>query len=246
MGRGLAQLLVRGDCSVVVLLRRPPSGSQLSSRVTFTTQAEGLAGCHLVIEAISESLPHKQDVFKALDHVCPSPVIFASCTSSLSITALMSTTSSARHRNFFGLHFFNPVATMRLVELTRTVRSDPGVESSLKAFVEKLGKVVIATQDRPGFIVNRLLIAYLLDAIRMVEHGEGKVQDIDEGLRLGCGYPMGPFQVTDLIGLDVVLEIADRLFEQTKDTRFAPPPLLRQMVGVQLLGRKTHEGFYKY
>ncbi len=191
-----------------------------------------------------ESLALKREVYAALDAVCPSPTLFASNTSSLSITEMAATTKRADR--FVGLHFFNPVPLMKLVEVVRSPLTSAESFERAYAFARTLGKTPIKASDRPGFIVNRLLVPYLLDAVRALEEGAGSVADIDEGMRLGCGHPMGPLTLLDFVGLDTTCYIADIMFEEFKERRFAPPPLLRRMVQAGMHGKKSGKGFYDY
>jgi len=209
-----------------------------------TTDASLFADRDLVIEAVVETLAAKKDVFGRLDAICGPAAIFASNTSSLSITELAAATK--RPQRFLGLHFFNPVPLMKLVEVARTILTDDAVFEQGVAFVEKLGKTPIRTSDKTGFIVNRLLVPYILDAVRALEEGVGSIQDIDEAMRLGCGYPMGPLTLLDLVGLDTTHHIAGVFFEEFREPRFASPPLLKRMVMAGYHGRKTGKGFYDY
>lgn len=209
-----------------------------------TTEFSDLADCDLVVEAIVENVDEKKKTFAALDEIVKPEAIFASNTSSLTITQLAMSTK--RPDRFVGLHFFNPVPVMKLVEVVRTIlTSDESVESAFE-FARKVGKEPIAARDNSGFIVNRLLVPYLLDAIRALEEGVGTVEDIDKGMQLGCGYPMGPFTLLDFVGLDTTLYIADIMFEEYREKRFAPPPLLKQMVLAGRLGKKSGRGFYDH
>lgn len=209
-----------------------------------TTEFSDLADCDLVIEAIVENVEEKKRTFAALDEIVKPEAIFASNTSSLTITQLAMSTK--RPDRFVGLHFFNPVPVMKLVEVVRTIlTSDEAYESAFD-FARKVGKEPIAARDNSGFIVNRLLVPYLLDAIRALEEGVGSVEDIDKGMQLGCGYPMGPFTLLDFVGLDTTLYIADIMFEEYREKRFAPPPLLKQMVLAGRLGKKSGRGFYDH
>lgn len=217
---------------------------EVLARLTGTTQLADLGGCDLVIEVVTENLAVKREVFQALDAACGPAAIFASNTSSLSITEMAATT--ARPTRFVGLHFFNPVPLMKLVEVVRSPLTDPAVFESAVQFGARLGKTPVRATDKTGFIVNRLLVPYLLDAIRALENGVGSVTDIDEGLRLGCGYPMGPFTLLDFVGLDTTYYIANIMFDEFRETRFAAPPLLKRMVQAGLHGRKTGRGFYDY
>jgi 3-hydroxybutyryl-CoA dehydrogenase len=217
---------------------------EVLGRLSGTTQLAELAACQLVIEVVTENLAIKREVFQALDAACAPDAIFASNTSSLSITEMAVTTS--RPARFVGLHFFNPVPLMKLVEVVRSPLTDPAVFESAVQFGARLGKTPVRATDKTGFIVNRLLVPYLLDAIRALENGVGGVTDIDEGMRLGCGYPMGPFTLLDFVGLDTTYYIANIMFDEFRETRFAAPPLLKRMVQAGLHGRKTGRGFYDY
>jgi len=209
-----------------------------------TTDIAALADRDLIIEAVVENLEQKQAMFGRLDEVCGANTIFASNTSSLSITELAAGTK--RPGRFLGLHFFNPVPLMKLVEVVRTIMTDDKVFDEALSFVGTLSKTPIRTSDKTGFIVNRLLVPYILDAIRSLEEGVGSIQDIDEAMRLGCGYPMGPFTLLDLVGLDTTYNIANVFFEEFRERRFASPPLLKRMVLAGFHGRKTGKGFYDY
>jgi 3-hydroxybutyryl-CoA dehydrogenase len=213
-------------------------------RLSGTVDVGGLADCDLVVEAIVESLDEKKKTFSALDQVVKEGAIFASNTSSLTITQIAMFTR--RPEQFVGLHFFNPVPVMKLVEVVRTLlTSDQAYESAFE-FARSIGKEPIAARDNSGFIVNRLLVPYLLDAIRALEEGVGSVEDIDKGMQLGCGYPMGPFTLLDFVGLDTTYYIANIMFEEYREKRFAPPPLLKQMVLAGRLGKKSGRGFYDH
>jgi len=214
------------------------------ARLQTTTDFDALAGCDLVIEAIVENLEEKLRTFAALAKVVRPEAIFASNTSSLTITQLAA--ASGRPGRTIGLHFFNPVPVMQLVEVVRTILSDEAVVAAATEFCRALGKEPIACRDNSGFIVNRLLVPYLLDAIRALEEGVGTVEEIDKGMQLGCGYPMGPFTLLDFVGLDTTYAIANIMFEEYRERRFAPPPLLKQMVQAGYLGRKSGRGFYGY
>jgi len=214
------------------------------ANLTGTTRLEDLAGCDLVIEAIIENLDEKAAVFTALDRLAPEGTIFASNTSSLCITELASKTR--RPDRFGGLHFFNPVPIMKLVEVIRALTTSDETYRTLYAFAQSLGKEPITAPDKPGFIVNRLLVPYLLAAVRAYEQGLGTVEDIDKGMTLGCGHPMGPFTLLDFVGLDTTYYIANIMFEEFREPAYAPPPLLKRMVLAGRLGRKSGQGFYKY
>jgi 3-hydroxybutyryl-CoA dehydrogenase len=214
------------------------------SRLKGTTELARMGECDLVIEVVTENLAVKREVFQALDAVCRAEAIFASNTSSLSITEMASATR--RPSRFVGLHFFNPVPLMKLVEVVRSPLTDPAVFEEAAAFATSLGKTPVRAADRTGFVVNRLLVPYLLDSIRALEEGAGSIVDIDEGMRLGCGHPMGPLTLLDFVGLDTTLSIANIMFEEFRERRFAPPPLLKRMVQAGMYGRKSGKGFYDY
>ena len=213
-------------------------------RLKGSVDLEDLAGCDLVVEAIVENLDEKKKIFGALDRLTEDHAIFATNTSSLTVTQLAASTS--RPDRVLGLHFFNPVPVMKLVEVVRTLLTSDEAFDAAWSFAESVGKQPIACKDNSGFIVNRLLVPYLLDAIRALEEGVGTVEDLDKGMQLGCGYPMGPFTLLDFVGLDTTYYIADIMFEEYREPRFAPPPLLKQMVLAGRLGRKSGRGFYEY
>lgn len=219
-------------------------GSAVEARLQPTTRLEDLAGCDLVIEAVTEDFDVKKEIFASLDGLCGPASIFASNTSSLSITHLMTTTG--RPERFIGLHFFNPVPVMKLVEVVRTMATTDDVIETAVQFAESLGKQPVRCEDHTGFLVNRLLVPYLLDAIRALEAGTGTMEDIDRAMKLGCGYPMGPFTLLDFVGLDTTCHIANIMFEEFREPRFAPPPLLKRMVLAGRFGRKSGRGFYDY
>jgi len=209
-----------------------------------TTTFDALKDCDLIIEAIVENLEQKQDTYASLEPVVSDRTIFVSNTSSLCITELAAATR--RPDRFGGLHFFNPVPLMKLVEVIRALTTSDETYRTLFEFAQSLGKEPITAPDRPGFIVNRLLVPYLLDAIRAYEHGLGTLEDIDKGMKLGCGYPMGPFTLLDFVGLDTTYYIANIMFEEFREPAYAPPPLLKRMVLAGYLGRKSGRGFYTY
>jgi 3-hydroxybutyryl-CoA dehydrogenase len=209
-----------------------------------TTRFEDLKACDLIIEAIVENVEEKTRTYAALDEAVGESTIFCSNTSSLCITELASKTK--RPDRFAGLHFFNPVPLMKLVEVIRALTTSDETYERVFAFAQSLGKEPITAPDKPGFIVNRLLVPYLLDAIRAYEHGLGTVEDIDKGMKLGCGYPMGPFTLLDFVGLDTTYYIANIMFEEYREPAYAPPPLLKRMVLAGRLGRKSGQGFYRY
>jgi len=217
---------------------------EIRSRLQGTTVLEDLKSCDLVIEAIIEQLPAKRELFAALDRMCPEQTIFASNTSSLTITEIA--TATKRPQRFVGLHFFNPVPVMKLVEVVKTIATNPAVYEEMVAFGGKLGKVAVRANDSTGFIVNRLLVPYLLDAIRALEEGVGSIEDIDNSMKLGCGHPMGPLTLLDFVGLDTTYYISQIMFDEFKEKRFAAPPLLKRMVLAGWNGRKAGRGFYDY
>lgn len=213
-------------------------------RIQGVIELSKLADCDLVIEAIVENIDDKRQVFQALDEHLKKDAVMASNTSSLTITQLAMTTR--RPDRFIGLHFFNPVPRMQLVEVVKTLVSDDAVIRLGMDFVRTLGKEPVECRDNSGFIVNRLLVPYMLDAIRAYEEGIGSIEDIDKAMQLGCGYPMGPFTLLDFVGLDTTLYIANIMFDEYREKRFAPPPLLKQMVQAGRFGRKSGHGFYAY
>ncbi|HET8650323.1 MAG TPA: 3-hydroxyacyl-CoA dehydrogenase family protein [Gemmatimonadales bacterium] len=213
-------------------------------RLHFTTDLAELAGCDLVIEAITEDLELKNQLWRELDQRCPPQTIFASNTSSLTISAMAAVTNRADR--FVGMHFFNPVPLMPLVEVVRTVTTSADTFDQAMAFARSLGKEAVAARDSSGFIVNLLLVPYMLDAVRALEHGVAGIADIDTAMRLGCGHPMGPLTLLDFVGLDTAVRIGDIMFDEYREARYAPPPLLRRMVLAGYLGRKSSKGFYDY
>jgi 3-hydroxybutyryl-CoA dehydrogenase len=218
--------------------------SEIRGRLTGTNTIEDLKGCDVIVEAIIEQLPAKRELFGKLDALCPVATIFASNTSSLTITEIAGATK--RPDRFVGLHFFNPVPVMKLVEVVRTIATDPAVYEEMVAFGARLGKTPVRAHDSTGFIVNRLLVPYLLDAIRALEEGVGSIEDIDNSMKLGCGHPMGPLTLLDFVGLDTTYYIANIMFDEFRERRFASPPLLKRMVLAGWNGRKAGRGFYDY
>ncbi len=218
--------------------------SDIRGRLTGVTSLDDLKDSDLVVEAIIEQLPAKRELFSTLDSLCPPHTIFASNTSSLTITEIAAATK--RPQRFVGLHFFNPVPVMKLVEVVKTIATDPAVYEEMVNFGARLGKTPVRARDSGGFIVNRLLVPYLLDAIRAFEEGVGSIVDIDNSMKLGCGYPMGPFTLLDFVGLDTTYYISQIMFDEFKEKRFAAPPLLKRMVLAGWHGRKTGRGFYDY
>src|SRR5262249_41343965 len=271
MGSGIAQVCAQADRDVTVvevsdqLLTKGLDGikkqlaksvekgklsreasDQITARLRGSTKLEDLNDAELIIEAIIESMDEKHKTYSRLDQICRPETIFASNTSSLSITQMMTATTPERQRRFIGMHFFNPVPVMKLVEVVRTILTDPEVFTTATNFGREIGKVPVQTSDRTGFIVNRLLVPYMLDSIRALEEGVATIVDIDNGMKLGCGYPMGPFTLLDFVGLDTTYYIANIMFDEFKEKRFAPPPLLKRMVMAGLYGRKSGRGFYDY
>jgi 3-hydroxybutyryl-CoA dehydrogenase len=273
MGSGIAQVAATAGCDTVVLeqeqkfLDKGFAGIDKSlarlvergvekggitaeqkaatqARLKGTTNMQDLADSDIVIEAIIENVPEKRKTYAQLDAIVKRAAIFATNTSSICVAELMSATK--RPERFIGLHFFNPVPMMKLVEVVRTIATAPEVIDTAVAFGTKLGKVPVRTVDKPGFIVNRLLVPYLLDAIRAYEEGVGSIADIDESMKLGCGYPMGPFTLLDFVGLDTTYYITHVMYEEFKERRFAAPPLLKRLVLAGWYGRKTGKGFYDY
>ena len=219
---------------------------EIRDRLKGTTAFEDLSDCDIIIEAIIENLETKRETYLRLDELCKPETIFASNTSSLSITQMMTVTSTERQQRFIGMHFFNPVPLMKLVEVIRTILTDTAVYEDAVTFAASLGKVPVRTDDRTGFIVNRLLVPYMLDAIRALEEGVASIVDIDNAMKLGCGYPMGPLTLGDFVGLDTTYYISEIMFNEFREKRFAAPPLLKRMVMAGLYGRKSGRGFYDY
>ncbi len=213
-------------------------------RIAFTTKVEALADRDLVIEAIVENLDAKNELFGALDELCSDRAIFASNTSSLTITDMAAATD--RPDRVIGLHFFNPVPVMRLVEVVRTIATSDETFEAVVDFARAVGREPIAAKDNSGFVVNLLLVPYMLDAVRQLERGVASIEDIDTGMVLGCGHPMGPFTLADFVGNDTILRIAEIMFDEYREQRYAPPPLLRRMVSMGRHGRKAGRGFYDY
>lgn len=269
MGSGIAEVSARAGCRVVVRevdaaasdagrarveksLARAVSKGKLDeaardetlARVAHTTSLDDLAECDLVIEAVVESLDAKNELFAGLDRACGPETIFASNTSSLTVTEMAAATS--RRDRFVGLHFFNPVPVMKLVEVVRTIATSQQTFDAAFAFARRIGKTPIAAKDNSGFVVNLLLVPYMLDAIRQLERGVATVEDIDKAMTLGCGYPMGPFTLCDFVGIDTLHLISEIMFEEYREARYAPPPLLKRLVSMGRFGRKTGAGFYDW
>ena len=217
---------------------------EILGRLKGTTNERDLADCDIIIEAIIESVPEKKKMYSSIDNIVKKDAIFATNTSSISVTELLSATR--RPERFIGLHFFNPVPLMKLVEVVRTIATADEVYDAAYDFSKKLGKVPVRTSDKTGFIVNRLLVPYLLDAIRAYEEGVGSIPDIDNAMKLGCGYPMGPFTLLDFVGLDTTYYITHVMYDEFKERRFASPPLLKRLVMAGWFGRKSGKGFYDY
>src|SRR5580693_2745309 len=220
------------------------SPDTILSRLKGTTNKQDLADCDFVVEAVIENLDEKRKMFASIDTIVKPSAIFASNTSSISITEIM--TATGRPGQFVGLHFFNPVPLMKLVEVARTIVTTKEAFETACEFGKKLGKVPVRTSDKTGFIVNRLLVPYLLDAIRAYEEGVGSIEDIDNAMKLGCGYPMGPFTLLDFVGLDTTYYITHVMYDEFKERRFASPPLLKRLVMAGWYGKKTGKGFYDY
>jgi len=235
--KNLARLVEKGAL-------KEDAKNEIRGRLKGTTSLDDLKDCDVIVEAIIEQLPAKRELFSALDAICGPRTIFASNTSSLTITEMAAATK--RPQRFVGLHFFNPVPVMKLVEVVHTIATDPSVYEEMVEFGAKLGKTPVRAQDSGGFIVNRLLVPYLLDAIRAMEEGVGSVVDIDNSMKLGCGYPMGPFTLLDFVGLDTTYYISQIMFDEFKEKRFAAPPLLKRMVLAGWHGKKSGRGFYDY
>jgi 3-hydroxybutyryl-CoA dehydrogenase len=244
LGKGLARIQKFLSDGVAKGKLTAEAQEKTLANLTGTTNTGALSDCDLIIEAIVENVEEKTRVFAALDAIVGEGTIFCSNTSSLCITELAARTK--RPDRFAGLHFFNPVPLMKLVEVIRALTTSDATYQTVFGFAGTLGKEPITAPDRPGFIVNRLLVPYLLDAIRSYENGLGTVEDIDKGMKLGCGYPMGPFTLLDFVGLDTTYYIANIMFEEYREPAYAPPPLLKRMVLAGRLGKKSGEGFYKY
>ena len=269
MGAGIAQVVAQAGVQTIVveandaLLERGLGGLKATldglvargklearakddvvDRLRGTTRLEDLGGVDLVVEAITENQTVKNETFARLDRICPPHAILASNTSSCNVTAMAAATK--RPSLVLGLHFFNPVPLMKLVEVVRTILTSDATVATATEWVRAVGKVPVQTKDSTAFIVNRLLVPYLLDAIRCYEGGLASLEDIDQAMKLGCGYPMGPFTLLDLVGLDTATFVAEVMFEEFREPRYAPPPLLKRMVMAGRLGRKSGRGFYSY
>src|SRR5262245_56764417 len=271
MGSGIAQVAAAGGYQVTVvevsddLIKKGWGGIEKSlakfaergaitagqkdaamARLRGTTKLEEVAEADIIIEAIIENLEIKRDTYAKLDALCKAETIFASNTSSLSITEMMTAASAERQRRFIGMHFFNPVPLMKLVEVVRTILTDDAVYGEAVALAESMGKTVARAGDKTGFIVNRLLVPFMLDAIRALDEGLASIEDIDNAMKLGCNHPMGPLTLTDFVGLDTTYYIANIMFDEFKERRFPPPPHLKPMVQPGLFGRKSGPRIYDY
>jgi 3-hydroxybutyryl-CoA dehydrogenase len=242
--KGLGRIRKFLDAGVEKGKGTPEARDRTLANLSGTTTFEPFKDCDLVIEAIVENLDEKRATYAGLENVVPERTIIVSNTSSLCITELAAATK--RPDRFAGLHFFNPVPVMKLVEVIRALTTSDETYRATFAFAQSLDKEPITAPDRPGFIVNRLLVPYLLDAIRAYENGLGSLEDIDKGMKLGCGHPMGPFALLDFVGLDTTYYIANIMFEEFREPAYAPPPLLKRMVLAGYLGRKSGRGFYTY
>ena len=246
------ELLEKGEARIRKSMERAVQKEKLTvedrdlalGRLSFTTKVPDLQSCDIVIEAIVEELEAKNALFRDLDGLCDGGTIFASNTSSLTITDMAAATS--RVDRFVGMHFFNPVPVMKLVEVVRTITTSDDTFDRVFAFSKVLGKVPVAAKDNSGFIVNLLLVPYMLDAIRQLERGVAGVEDIDTAMALGCGYPMGPFVLCDFVGLDTLNRIGEIMYEEYREARYAPPPLLKRIVAMGRFGRKSGMGFYDW
>jgi 3-hydroxybutyryl-CoA dehydrogenase len=242
--KGLGRIRKFLDVGIEKGKETPEARDRTLANLTGTTAFDALKDCDLVVEAIVENLDEKRATYAALESVVPERTIIVSNTSSLCITELAAATK--RPDRFGGLHFFNPVPVMKLVEVIRALTTSDETYQTTFAFAQSLGKEPITAPDRPGFIVNRLLVPYLLDAVRAYENGLGSLEDIDKGMKLGCGHPMGPFTLLDFVGLDTTYFIANIMFEEFREPAYAPPPLLKRMVFAGYLGKKSGRGFYTY
>jgi 3-hydroxybutyryl-CoA dehydrogenase len=242
--RGLAGLRRTLDGLIAKAKLDEAGKTQILDRITGATDFSAFKDCDLVIEAITENQPLKNETFARLDAICPPHALLASNTSSCNVTAMAAATK--RPAQVLGLHFFNPVPLMKLVEVVQTILTGEETVARAYEWVQAVGKVPVRTKDSTAFIVNRLLVPYLLDAIRVYEGGLATLEDIDAAMKLGCGYPMGPFTLLDLVGLDTTMYVAEVMFDEFREARYAPPPLLKRMVMAGQLGRKSGKGFYDY
>jgi 3-hydroxybutyryl-CoA dehydrogenase len=242
--RGLAGLRRTLDGLIAKAKLDEAGKTQVLDRIVGATDFAAFKDCDLVIEAITENQPLKNETFARLDAICPPHAMLASNTSSCNVTAMAAATK--RPAQVLGLHFFNPVPLMKLVEVVQTILTSEQTVAQAYEWVQAVGKVPVRTKDSTAFIVNRLLVPYLLDAIRVYEGGLATLEDIDAAMKLGCGYPMGPFTLLDLVGLDTTMYVAEVMFDEFREARYAPPPLLKRMVMAGQLGRKSGKGFYDY
>ncbi len=246
------EALARGRARLVKSLDRAVSKGKLDeegraatlARASFTVSYEDMADCDLIVEAIVEALPAKNEMFGVLDDLCGDGAVFATNTSSLTVTEMAAATS--RPDRFVGLHFFNPVPVMKLVEIVRTIATSQETFDSVRDFAKRIGKVPVAAKDNSGFVVNLLLVPYMLDAIRQLERGVATVADIDRAMTLGCGHPMGPLTLCDFVGNDTLHQVAEIMFAEYREQRYAPPPLLKRLVAMKRYGRKAGAGFYDW
>jgi 3-hydroxybutyryl-CoA dehydrogenase len=244
LDKGLAGIRKNLESLVAKAKMDEKTRDAILGRIRGAAGLEDLTECDLVIEAITENQQLKNETFAKLDRICPPYALLASNTSSCNITAMAAATK--RPGQVLGLHFFNPVPLMKLVEVVQTILTDEQTVQAAYEWVQAVGKVPVRTKDSTAFIVNRLLVPYLLDAIRLYENGLASLEDIDQAMKLGCGYPMGPFTLLDLVGLDTTMYVAEVMFEEFREPRYAPPPLLKRMVMAGRLGRKAGRGFYDY
>ena len=244
LDRGLGGMRKSLDALVAKARLDERGRDEILGRIKGAVGLEAFRECDLVIEAITENQPLKNETFAKLDRICPPQALLASNTSSCNVTAMAAATK--RPAQVLGLHFFNPVPLMKLVEVVQTILTDEKSVLAAYEWVQAVGKVPVRTKDSTAFIVNRLLVPYLLDAIRVYEGGLATLEDIDQAMKLGCGYPMGPFTLLDLVGLDTTMFVAEVMFDEYREPRYAPPPLLKRMVMAGQLGRKSGRGFYAY
>jgi 3-hydroxybutyryl-CoA dehydrogenase len=244
LDRGLGGMRKSLDALVAKARLDERGRDEILGRIKGAVGLEAFRECDLVIEAITENQPLKNETFAKLDRICPPQALLASNTSSCNVTAMAAATK--RPAQVLGLHFFNPVPLMKLVEVVQTILTDEKSVLAAYEWVQAVGKVPVRTKDSTAFIVNRLLVPYLLDAIRVYEGGLATLEDIDQAMKLGCGYPMGPFTLLDLVGLDTTMFVAEVMFDEYREPRYAPPPLLKRMVMAGQLGRKSGRGFYEY
>jgi 3-hydroxybutyryl-CoA dehydrogenase len=244
LDRGLGGMRRSLDALVAKAKLDERGRDDILGRIKGAVGLEAFRDCDLVIEAITENQPLKNETFAKLDRICPPQTLLASNTSSCNVTAMAAATR--RPAQVLGLHFFNPVPLMKLVEVVQTILTDEKSVLAAYEWVQAAGKVPVRTKDSTAFIVNRLLVPYLLDAIRAYEGGLATLEDIDQAMKLGCGYPMGPFTLLDLVGLDTTMLVAEVMFDEYREPRYAPPPLLKRMVMAGQLGRKSGRGFYDY